>query len=129
MQEVFKSGTYLLRGPASEHSPYIHTASGSFLSIEDELYQTIFGTSLTQGDAPSDDIDEGDVECDAEVDTSTLPHSTDLHDPRDDMSDGTHDEADIEMMDGDDERNRSETRNEAAETRSWEETIFDQFAL
>ena len=126
MQEVFKSGTYLLRGPASEHSPYIHTASGSFLSIEDELYQTIFGTSLTQGDAPSDDIDEGD---EMEMDLSTLPRSTDLHDPRDDMSDGTYDEADIELMDDDDERNRSETRNEAAETLSWEETIFDQFAL
>ena len=112
----------------------METASRSFLSIDDELYQTIFGTSLTQGDAPSDDIDEGDemahqMECDTEVDTSTLPRSTDLHDPRDDMSDGTYDEADIEMMDDDDERNRSETRNEAAETRSWEETIFDQFAL
>ena len=45
------------------------------------------------------------------------------------MSDGTYDEADIELMDDDDERNRSETRNEAAETLSWEETIFDQFAL
>jgi len=34
--------------------------SGSFLSLEDELYQTIFGISLTQGDAPSDDINKGD---------------------------------------------------------------------